>query len=155
MLKKKAQNWPQEKATRGKFTQATSWQNQQNDMCSYQRLRSPWASAQSDQSLLSAWRKWGSLATHWWVFARRTVILLVLSWGGWYWVLPLCLWSISKNFRRTILGKLCRSRSDWRSNLMRVYTVCCSVNIFVALLYGKTTDNYGNFSGVRIFLFLR
>ena len=47
---------------------------------------------------LSAWRKHGSLATHWaqcedsdqtgrmprliWVFARRTIILLVLPWGG-------------------------------------------------------------------------
>ena len=30
---------------------ATSWQNQQNDLCAQQRLRSAWASAQSDQSL--------------------------------------------------------------------------------------------------------
>ena len=50
------------------------------------------------ESSLSAWRKLGSLATHWkhsensdqtgrmprliWVFTGRTVILLVLSWGG-------------------------------------------------------------------------
>ena len=50
------------------------------------------------ESSLSAWRKLGSLATYWahskdsdqtgqmprliWVFAGRTVILLVLSWGG-------------------------------------------------------------------------
>ena len=50
------------------------------------------------ESSLSAWRKVGSLATHWahskdtdqngwmprliWVFAGRTVILLVLSWSG-------------------------------------------------------------------------
>ena len=50
------------------------------------------------ESLLSAWRKLGSLATHWahsegsdqtgrmprliWVFAGRIVILLVLSWDG-------------------------------------------------------------------------
>ena len=45
------------------------------------------------ESSMSAWRKLGSLATHWthrtrrmpkliWVFAGRTVILLVLSWGG-------------------------------------------------------------------------
>ena len=50
------------------------------------------------ESSLSAWRKLGSLATHWahsedsdetgrmprliWVFAGRTVTLLVLSWGG-------------------------------------------------------------------------
>ena len=30
---------------------AASWQNQQNDLCAKQRLRSAWASAQSDQSL--------------------------------------------------------------------------------------------------------
>ena len=52
------------------------------------------------ESSLSVWRKLGSLATHWahsedsvqtgrmprliWVFAGRTVILLVLSWGGSY-----------------------------------------------------------------------
>ena len=30
-----------------------------------QRLRSTWASTQSDQSSMSAWRKLGSLATHW------------------------------------------------------------------------------------------
>ena len=50
------------------------------------------------ESLLSAWRKLGSLATHWvhsedsdqslrmarliWCFPGHTVILLVLSWGG-------------------------------------------------------------------------
>ena len=33
---------------------ATSWQNQQNGMCAQRRLRSAWASAQSDQSLCSA-----------------------------------------------------------------------------------------------------
>ena len=30
---------------------AATWQNQQNGMCAQQRLRSAWASAQSDQSL--------------------------------------------------------------------------------------------------------
>ena len=39
--------------------------NQQNGMCTQRRLRSAWASAQSDQSSLSAWRKLWSLATHW------------------------------------------------------------------------------------------
>ena len=43
---------------------AATWQNQQNDMCAQRRLRSTWASAQSDQSSLYAWRKLGSLATH-------------------------------------------------------------------------------------------
>ena len=54
------------------------------------------------KSLLSAWRKLGSLDTHWahsedsdqtgqrprliWVFAGPTVILLILSWGGSYWI---------------------------------------------------------------------
>ena len=38
---------------------AASWQNQQNGMCAQRRLRS----AQSDQSLLSAWRKLGSFAS--------------------------------------------------------------------------------------------
>ena len=42
----------------------TAWQNRQNDLCTQRRLGSAWASAQSDQSSLSAWRKFGSLATH-------------------------------------------------------------------------------------------
>ena len=67
-------------------------------VCAQRRLRSAWASAQSDQSSLTAWRKHGSLATHWahsedsdqtgqmprliWVFTLRTLILLVLSCCG-------------------------------------------------------------------------
>ena len=43
---------------------ATAWQNKENDLCAQQRLRSAWASAQSDQSLLSAWGNLGSSATH-------------------------------------------------------------------------------------------
>ena len=71
-------------------TKPTKW------VCAQRRLRSAWASAQSDQSLRCLpWRKLRSLATHWaysedsdqtgrmprliWVFAGRTVILLVLS----------------------------------------------------------------------------
>ena len=34
-----------------KFIWAASWQNQQNGICAQRRLRSAWASAQSDQSL--------------------------------------------------------------------------------------------------------
>ena len=41
---------------------ATSWQSQENGMCAQQRLRSAWASAQSDQSSLSTWRKLGSFS---------------------------------------------------------------------------------------------
>ena len=36
------------------FIWATAWQNQPNDFCARQRLRSAWASAQSDQSSLCA-----------------------------------------------------------------------------------------------------
>ena len=41
------------------MTKPTKW------VCAQRRLRSHWASAQSGQSSLSAWRKLGSLATHW------------------------------------------------------------------------------------------
>ena len=41
------------------MTKPTKW------LCAQWRLRSAWASAQSDQSSLSAWRKRRSLATHW------------------------------------------------------------------------------------------
>ena len=81
-----------------------AWQNQQNDLCAQRRLRSTWASAQSDQSSLSAWWNLGSLANHWahikdsdqtgwmprliWIFAGGTVVLLVSS----------CCGSIDKNY---------------------------------------------------------
>ena len=67
-------------------------------VCVQWRLRSAWAPAQSDQSLRCPRIKLWSLATHWahsedsdqtgrmprliWVFAGRTVTLLVLSCGG-------------------------------------------------------------------------
>ena len=76
------------------MTKQTKW------LCAQQRLRSAWASTQSDQSSLSAWRNLGSLATNSahsedsdqtgrmprliWVFAGRTLILLVLSCRGSY-----------------------------------------------------------------------
>ena len=44
---------------------AAAWQNQQNDLCRSAKLRSAWASAQSDQSSLSAWRNIGPLTTYW------------------------------------------------------------------------------------------
>ena len=72
----------------GHLIWTASWQNKQNDLCAQRRLRSALASAQSDQSWLSAWRKLRSLATHWahsedsdqtermprpiWVFAARS-----------------------------------------------------------------------------------
>ena len=79
------------------MTKPTIW------VCAQQRLRSAWASAQSDQSSLSAWRKLGSLATHWahsedsdqtgqmprliWVFTLRThfvgFVMLWLFYESW------------------------------------------------------------------------
>ena len=77
---------------------AASWQNQQNGMCAQRRQISLGIFPVWSESSLSTWRKLWSLATHWahnkdsdqtgrmprliWVFAGRTVILLVLSWGG-------------------------------------------------------------------------
>ena len=74
------------------MTKPTKW------VCAQRRLRSAWASVQSNQSSVSAWRKLGSLVTHWahsedsdqtermprliWVLAGRTLILLVLSCRG-------------------------------------------------------------------------
>ena len=78
---------------------AASWQNQQNDLCAQQRLRSAWTSAQSDQSLccpheealgpqlpiertaktlirLDGCPGWSQSSL------GAKVILLVLSWGG-------------------------------------------------------------------------
>ena len=79
------------------MTKPTKW------LCAQQRQISL-ASAQSDQSSLSTWRNIGSIATHWahsedsdqtgrmprlggcpgWVFAGRTLILLLLSCCGSY-----------------------------------------------------------------------
>ena len=81
---------------------AASWQNQQNGMCAQRRHRSAWASAQSDQSSLSAWRNLRHVryyANHWahseysdqtgrmprliWVFAGHTcqfVCFIIMWW---------------------------------------------------------------------------
>ena len=84
-----------------KYIWAATWQNQQYGLCAHRRLKvSPGIHPVWSESSLSAWRKLGSLATHWahsedsdqtgqmprliWVFAGCTVILLVLSWGGSY-----------------------------------------------------------------------
>ena len=60
--------------------------NQQNDLCTQRRLRSAWASAQPDQSLLFPWRSTGSLATHWahsedWTDWAETQADLSLCWA--------------------------------------------------------------------------
>ena len=94
---------------------AIARQNQQNDLCTQRRLRSAWASVQSDESLRSALN--GQLRAQCF-FMRPTktlirlgrcsgwsesllgakVILLVLSWGGSYqlWASP-CYWKWVNN----------------------------------------------------------
>ena len=131
---------------------------------------------------LSAWRKLGPLATHWahsedsdqtgrtprliWVFAGRTVILLVFSRGGsffrwWppcqcslsYWLLVFCfltadgkvpLWSYV--FQQIGLCKQCRARWDCSES------VCHSVCIF-RTHYSMAEPHCSNFRIIRaIFL---
>ena len=99
---------------------AAAWQNQQIDLCAQRRFRSAWASAWVDQSSLSAWRKPGSLATHWvhsedsdqtgrmpkliWVFTGRTSFCWFCCATA-HWVPCLC--NTSNSFIRIFL-KLCR-----------------------------------------------
>ena len=63
--KKLNHSWKKTSTIYQNMIRAASWQNQKNGMCAQRRLRSALASAQSDQSSLSAWRNIGSLATHW------------------------------------------------------------------------------------------
>ena len=86
------------------------------------------------ESSLSAWRKLGSLSPHWahsidsdqtgrmprliWVFAGRTVILLVLSWGG----------SVSVS----VLQSHAFDRNDHRNNLMQI---CFNANIYTSPVF--------------------
>ena len=62
-------------------TRAAAWQNQQNDLCAQQRLRSARASAQSDQSLRCA--LYGYLRTQ--GFFMQTAKTLIRLGGFWGW----------------------------------------------------------------------
>ena len=80
------------------------------------------------ESSLSAWRKLGSLATHWVhnedsdqtgrmprlirVFAGRTVILLVLSWGGSAY-LPLIRIVNLYGYKQKVIQKLLQKHFNW------------------------------------------
>ena len=100
------------------------------------------------ESSLSAWWKFGSLATHWahnedsdqtgrmprliWVFAGRTVIVLVLSWGSSvvfcfedYRRACLKLRSSYSWFRNRPMSRTLRSKVSWR-NLDRYVLITCS-----------------------------
>ena len=50
----KVQNKHTSELCQSKYKWAAAWQNQHNDLCTQQRLRSAWASTQSDQSFRSA-----------------------------------------------------------------------------------------------------
>ena len=122
-------------------------------MCA--QLRSAWASTQSDQSLLTTWRKLGSLDTHWthredsdhtgWmprlirVFAGRTVILLVMSeWSfdavvlvtfNWTIIIVICIiliWAASSEFDTYCLCEQQRFRRACASAKSR-QNLCCSL----------------------------
>ena len=95
---------------------ACAQRNQQNDLFARRRLTSAWASAQSDQSFLSAWI--GSLATHkaysedsdqtghlFEYLLGAQVILLVLSCGGSYF--SIALWCHFKFYIIWIAGRGC------------------------------------------------
>ena len=57
-----------------------AWQNKQNNLCTQQRLRSVWTSAQSDQSLLSAWRSCRSMAI---LRLHSKTFIRLGRWPGW------------------------------------------------------------------------
>ena len=98
------------------------------------------------ESSLSAWRKLGSLATHWahsedsaqtgrmprliWIFAGRTVILLVLSWGGSYDTMTQQ-WSCSKNC----------FQSNTLLILTRFWSHCVSGFVVMKQVYGPRQAN--------------
>ena len=86
------------------MTKPTKW------LCTQRRLGSAWASAQSDQSSLCVAKdpsflhvnsedsdQTGRMARLIWAFAGRTVILLVLSWGGSYYRIFFSKWLIHIN----------------------------------------------------------
>ena len=105
------------------MTKPTKW------VCAQRRLRSAWASAQSDQSLHCPHEeKTGSLATHWapsedsdqagrmpkliWVFTGRTAILLVLSCRGLFYYLYTMSWH-----RETAISGLVYCKIRWQYSL--------------------------------------
>ena len=101
-------------------------------MCAQQRLRSAWASTQSDQSSLSAWRNLGSLSTHWvhsedsdqtgwmprliWVFTGRTGHFV-----GFVMRRLKCLWLVRTNCQTLVLVKLIIKWALSREKLLMPY----------------------------------
>ena len=116
---------------------AASWQNQQNGMCTQRRLRSAWASAwclvhQSDQSLRCQHEEslgpqlpiertaktdqtgqMPRLPRLIWIFAGRTDILLVLSWGGSF--------SLFQTFKFAVVPE---SKLETYKSTLKVVTSC-------------------------------
>ena len=131
------------------ITKPTKWH------CVQRRLRSAWASAQSDhESWLSSWIKLGSLATHWvhnedsdqtgwmprpiWVFAGRIVTLLVLSCRGSSLFLDPSV--ILKLFKDITLAEniLCKHAWEWLFVLPKSLFCLKKTKEIIAPLYDKT-----------------
>ena len=108
---------------------------------------------------MSAWRSIGSLATNWahskdsgqtgrmprliWVFAGRTVILLVLPWGGSYlsshWPVHVCIWlqlsQIDCRTRKLLkIKKWVMSQQDLQDAIFPEKTACTSVQCYQSSL---------------------
>ena len=122
-------------------------------MNAQRRLRSAWTSAQSDQSLLSAWRKFGSLATRWahsedwsdWADAQAD---LSLRWAHSHIVgfvmRPLI-------FIFMFSDRQYRPKSDSapsKSSLISVYIACHSVCYYII---ANHTESFFNGVQIRIF----
>ena len=119
---------------------AASWQNQQNGMCAQRRLRSAWASVQSDQSLCCALN--GELRTP--AFIMRTAKTLIRLGGcrGWsessLGVQPLCWLCHEAAHVYKKQGEIYTGRRDWTSTAVKstdTLTVETGTTILCTLVY--------------------
>ena len=102
------------------ITWAALWQNQQNGMCAQRRLRSAWASTQSDQNLRCPHEEadaQADLSLHW----VHITMLLVLSWG-------------CSPFGELVLGSI-----DYRSGVVLIWATSWE-NLFMPYANNKSTD---------------
>ena len=111
------------------------------------------------ESSLSAWRKLGSLATHWvhsedsdqtgrmprliWVFTGRTLILLVLSWCGSFHVASVkYLKYISNIMRKPVLCHMWKPDTDQHTHphsLISIFVFHCLESIYLSIYYVLTS----------------
>ena len=131
---------------------AASWQNQQNGLRTHWRLRSAWASAQSDQSSLSAWKNLGSLTTHWAhsedtdQTGRKTKSTRAASWqnqqNGMCAQRRLRVWSVlAVSMKKPWVLSYPLSRPGWSESLLGAHSFCwfCHVTAHLQLWGGGYT----------------